>query len=205
MSTWALVPIKARADCKGRLRNDLGPRATRTLARAMLQHVVDEVLLARNVDQLIVVSPERDTLPRDIALVTDGGGDLNAAVRLGRDHALAHGASALLVLAADLPAVIAGEIDAFIALGRRSRIAIATDRAGTGTNALYVDNPREFEFGFGANSRWRHEQEAHRHGTSPSQCVLPGLAADVDTAHDLEKWSWTAGWSMPPAIVGASA
>jgi 2-phospho-L-lactate guanylyltransferase len=205
MSIWALVPIKARAECKGRLRDDLDPRARQALARAMLQHVVGEALRSRNVDRLIVVSPERDTLPPEIALVVDQGSDLNAAIRLGRDHALTQGARALLVLAADLPVVTAAEIDAFVALGRNRRIAIATDRAGTGTNALYVGNPQEFEFGFGANSRWRHEHEARRHGIWPAQCVLPGLAADLDTARDLEKWSWVGGWSIPQALAGVGA
>lgn len=205
MTTWALVPIKARAECKGRLRDDLDPSARRALARAMLQHVVDEVLRTRNVDRLIVVSPERDTLPHKTTLVVDQGSDLNAAIRLGRDHALAQGARALLVLAADLPVVTAAEIDAFVALGRRCRVAIATDRAGTGTNALYVGNPEEFEFGFGTNSRRRHEREARRHGIRPAQCVLPGLAADLDTVRDLETCGLVGSRSLPQAIAEVRA
>lgn len=205
MTTWALVPIKARAECKGRLRDDLDPRARRALARVMLQHVVDEVLRARSVDRLIVVSPERDLLPREIALVVDRGSDLNAAIRLGRDHAVNRGARALLVLAADLPTVTAAEIDAFVALGRNRRVAVAIDRAGTGTNALYVGNPRDFEFGFGANSRWRHQDEARRHGIWPAQCVWPGLAGDLDTARDLERCSWVGGRPMSQAIAAVKA
>jgi 2-phospho-L-lactate guanylyltransferase len=205
MTTWALVPIKARAECKGRLRDDLDPRARRALARAMLEHVVDEALRSRKVDRLIVVSPERDTLPREIALIVDQGSDLNAAIHLGRDHALTQGARALLVLAADLPAVTAAEIDAFVALGRRHGVAIASDRARTGTNAIYVGNPQEFQFCFGANSRLRHEREARRRGAWPVHVSAPGLAADVDTGSDLEMWPWFGRRPVPQAIAEVSA
>lgn len=205
MTCWALVPIKARTECKARLRNDLDPAARRALARAMLAHVVEQASRSRNVTRVIVVSPERDVLPRDISLVIDQGRDLNAAIRLGRDHALSQGAGALLVLAADLPTVTATEIDTFVARGRRSHIAIAPDRAGTGTNALYVENPRDFEFCFGANSRLRHQREARRHGIAPAHCSLPGLADDLDTSRDLERWLWVGGQSMRQAIAEVNA
>lgn len=188
MTCWALVPIKARSECKGRLRADLEPPARRALARTMLEQVLDAAVRSQVVDQIVVVSPERDSVPRHISVIQDRGTDLNAALRLGRDHALAQGATELLVLAADLPQVTPGEIDALVALGRPRGVAIASDRSGAGTNALYVGRVAGFEFCFGSNSRQEHEHRARDLGISPARCVLPGLAADIDTASDLTQW-----------------
>lgn len=188
MSCWALVPIKARAECKGRLRTELGMPARLALAREMLAHVLTEVARSNYVDKVVVVSPERDTLPPDISVVADQGTDLNDALQLGRRFAFSQGARELLVLAADLPQVTAAEIDAFIVTGRRRGIAIATDWGGVGTNALFIATPSRFAFRFGPDSRSRHEREARRHGVEAALCRLPGLAADLDTGADLGRW-----------------
>lgn len=205
MSCWALVPIKARAECKGRLRTTLNAPARRALAREMLTHVLTEAARSNHIDRVVVVSPERDTLPPEISVVTDQGTDLNDALQLGRRFAFSQGARELLVLAADLPEITVAEIDALIDTGRRRGIAIATDRSGIGTNALFIAMPPTFEFCFGPDSRSRHEREARRHGIVAALCRSPGLAADLDTGADMGRWLWEGQWSGRRSTAEVSA
>ena len=202
MTCWALVPIKARIACKTRLRDRLGTPARRELARDMLAHVLGAVAGSGHVNHVVVVSPERDQVPSNVLVIVDDGEDLNAALDAGRAHALSRGARELLVLAADLPEVTTAEIDRLIMAGRRSGVAIAPDRAGTGTNALFLASPADFTFCFGADSRTRHEQESRKRDIAPALCRLPGLAADLDTGEDLERWLVTSRWAAVARVAG---
>jgi hypothetical protein len=93
-----------------------------------------------HVDHVVVVSPERDTVPLDVSVIMDAGEDLNGALDVGRAYAVSRGARELLVLAADLPEATAAEIDLLITAGRRSGVAIAPiDPTGT---MLFSANPR---------------------------------------------------------------
>ena len=84
---------------------------------------------------------------RAIGLVERAPG-LNAALVAARSVAVARGASAIVVLPADLPAITALAVDclveaAVLAAARRRRavVAIVPDRHGSGTNALLVSPP----------------------------------------------------------------
>ena len=188
MSCWVIVPIKTRSECKSRLRNAMQPPARRRLAQEMLEHVLAQASHSDLVDKVLVVSPERDRLSRYVLLLQDRGKDLNAALDMGRALAISRGASELTILAADLPMVTTSEIDSLVAAGRQSEVAIAPDRAGIGTNGLFLAKPQNFAFQFGTGSFARHEAEAIRRGSRPTRCILPGLAADVDTGDDLQHW-----------------
>ena len=198
-SCWAVVAVKARARCKSRLAPLLDDAGRVRLAREMLGHVLDVVRATQAVDALLVVSPERDTLPADVALVEDAGDDLNHAFEIARQYAIGAGAGPLLLLPADLPALRRDDLDALIAGGSASGIAIAPDHAGTGTNALYLEHPAGFPLAFGADSRAAHVRAARERGLLPSIIVRPGLQADIDTVRDFEAhWS---GWPLAPGVV----
>jgi 2-phospho-L-lactate/phosphoenolpyruvate guanylyltransferase len=191
MSCWTVIPVRARAGCKSRLAAGVARDVRRDLACRMLEHVLAMAMRAGTIERIVVVSPERDAVPPDIPVVRDSGLDLNAALNAARDFVLANGAHQLLVLPADLPSVTADGIDGFVAAGRRSRAALAPDRAGTGTNALYLEDPAGFRFCFGRGSRRRHESEAARHGIRPALFAASGFAADLDTLEDLRRWRQT--------------
>ncbi len=182
---WALVPVKTRDLCKSRLSGRLPAEARLSLVRSMLERGLAALRESKTVDRIAVVSPERDTVPSDILLLADPGGGLNAALEAGRLALLAQGARELLILPADLPLVTAEDIDLLVERGRRGGFALATDAAGTGTNALYVAPPAPFRLQFGPGSCFLHMQEAARLGLGAELLHTAGFDLDVDGPSEL--------------------
>src|ERR1035441_8420440 len=73
----ALIAIKERSRCKTRLSEALGSAARLELVRSMLTAVLSAARGARTVRQIIVVSPERDSVPADVPVLADTGECLN--------------------------------------------------------------------------------------------------------------------------------
>ena len=181
----ALVAVKRRAECKGRLAGRLAAETRLSLVRLMLERVLTALRAARTIDRIAIVSPERDTVPPDIPVLGDSGHGLNAALDAARRILVDQGAGELVVLPADLPMISAADIDALVEIGRRTGFALATDVAGKSTNALYLAAPAAFHFQFGPGSRRRHIKEAMRLGLKPELVQAPGLEFDLDVAEDL--------------------
>jgi 2-phospho-L-lactate guanylyltransferase len=183
----ALIAIKARDRCKTRLGEALPPSARRDLVRAMLSSVLHAAQNATTVHSVLVISPERDTLPADIPVLADTGASLNSALlnahRLVRDF----GCHEIVVLPADLPEITSADIDELVRAGRTAGCAIAPDAAGVGTNALYLATQALFQFQFGPDSRRLHLCEAQRLGLHPRVVHRPGLELDIDSPADLER------------------
>jgi len=185
MSCWALVPIKSRAECKGRLAGLLAPAERLRIVREMAGRVLAAARGTRWVDHVAVVSPERDSVPMDVLVLDDPSCGLNPALEFARHELVVRGAGELVVLPADLPLVTAADIDLLVTLGRRTGFALATDTACTGTNALFLKPADAFRFQFGPDSRRHHHAEAARLGTSPVYVRTRGLEFDLDRVEDL--------------------
>jgi 2-phospho-L-lactate guanylyltransferase len=191
--TCALVAIKARAQCKSRLAEVLAPADRLQLVRSMLEAVLAAARGAQSVQQILVVSPERDCVPAAIPVLADSGGGLNAALSAAQETLREFGCHELVVLPADLPQVTGAEIDELVRAGRAGGFAIAPDGAGVGTNALYLNTPQPFRFRFGPDSARLHVAQALSLGLNPQQVRLTGLEFDVDCPADvrrLEEQSW---------------
>jgi 2-phospho-L-lactate guanylyltransferase len=191
----ALIAIKERSRCKTRLSAALGATARLQLVRSMLAAVLSAAGGARTVAQIIVVSPERDTVPADLAVLADSGEGLNGALMQAHRMLRNFDCTEVVILPADLPNVTAAEIDGLVHAGRRGGFAIAPDAAGVGTNALCLASPHPFRFQFGVDSRRLHLEEAERTGLSSEVIRLPGLEFDVDwpdDLHQLEEQQWLA-------------
>lgn len=187
MGCWAIVPIKAAESCKTRLADGLSPARRRWLARGMLDRVLRAALASPAVDRVLLVSPEAHVLPAGVQQVFDRGCGLNEALEVGRDAALAGGATRLLVLAADLPLLAAADIEALVGAGGAGCLALAVDRHRGGTNALCLEPLVPFTFAFGTDSAARHADEAARRGLRLSRVATPGLEFDVDTQADMAR------------------
>jgi 2-phospho-L-lactate guanylyltransferase len=191
----ALIAIKRRAECKTRLSQVLTPVERIELVRSMLEAVLSAARAAQTVRQIIVLSPERDCVADEIPVLADSGEGLNSA--LTQAHAMVRdfGCSELVILPADLPLISAAEIDDLVRAGRTCGVAIASDTAGVGTNALCLVSPRSFRFQFGADSKELHLEESRRLGLRASLVQRPGLEFDVDSPADLtllDRQSWLA-------------
>jgi 2-phospho-L-lactate/phosphoenolpyruvate guanylyltransferase len=183
----ALIAIKERSRCKTRLSEALAPSARIQLVRSMLAAVLSAAGGARTVRQIIVVSPERDSVPAEVPVLADTGECLNSALMQAHQVLRGWGCREVVILPGDLPNITAAEIDGLVRAGRSGGFAIAPDTAGVGTNALCVVSLDPFRFQFGPQSRRLHLQEAERAGFSPQVVRLPGLEFDVDSGDDLNR------------------
>ncbi len=191
----ALIAVKERVRCKTRLSEALAPAARIRLVRSLLAAVLAAAAAARTLRQVIVVSPERDTVPAHVPVLADSGAGLNGALMQAHRVLREFACREVVILPADLPNVTAADIDALVGAARRGGFAIAPDASGAGTNALCIDSAEPFGFRFGDDSRRRHVAEAERLGMSAEIVQLPGLAFDVDTPADLvrlEEEQWLA-------------
>jgi 2-phospho-L-lactate guanylyltransferase len=195
--TWAVVPMRGLATAKTRLGPDLDPGTRRELAQAMLRRTLAATRDARSIAGTVVVTKDPDVAGlahahRGVGLVEDLPG-LNEAIDAARSVAVARGATAVLVLPADLPNVSAEAIDALVGAAAAQAgheppfgglVLLVTDQHGRGTNALLLAPPEVIAPAFGADSRNAHRAAAHATGAQVVELDGP-LSLDVDTPEDL--------------------
>jgi 2-phospho-L-lactate guanylyltransferase len=192
------VPLRGPGG-KTRLGAELPPEGRERLVAALAGRVLDALLAAPGLERVVVVTAD----PVHAAAVAGGRAvevlaqpsdvrGLNPAVALGRDRARGLGARRTLVLHADLPLLTPDDVAAVLAPG--AAVVVAPDAAGTGTNALVLDELRATGLvtRFGVGSRERHEAAARALGLDVAVVQRPGLAQDLDTAAD---------WAALPAAL----
>lgn len=193
-STWALVPLRGLEDAKTRLGAALDPEERFELVVDMATRTLTTARDARGLSGTVLVTAD----PAAAKMAVDFGArtivqrlpGLNAALREARGLALDLGATAVLVLPIDLPAISARAIEALLADADAHRapgrplVLAVPDRHGTGTNALLVTPPDAIEPAFGEGSF-----EAHRAAAEAAGAVFVRhggpLTLDVDTGADL--------------------
>ena len=193
---WAVVPIRGLATAKTRLGPELDPATRRMLVEAMLRRTLTATRDARSLAGTVVVTKDPGVagLAHDhhaVGLVERLPG-LNEAIEAAGSVAIARGATAMLVLPADLPAVSAAAIDALVAAAAGAPdpgadgglVALVTDRHGRGTNALLLSPPAVIAPAFGEDSRAAHRAAAASAGARFVEVGGP-LSLDVDTPADL--------------------
>lgn len=163
------------------------------LASQLLQRVLK---VAREVtDDVVVISPSRPLLeivePSGARLVVQRGMGLNSGLDQVRFDALVDDVTTLVVLHGDLPNLHAADIETLLGAlpaDGSPGVAIAPDRAGTGTNGLVLRPPGVIRFRFGAGSFALHLEEVERAGVPLVAVNRAGLAFDLDTPEDLARW-----------------
>ena len=191
MSVRIIVPHRGLAAAKTRLAPVLDDGEREALARRLLEQVLRAAHEACG--DVVVISPSEALASlvgaAGARLVVQRGMGLNAGLEQARDEALADGVATLLILHGDLPNLGTGDVDALLGALPASRgVAIAPDRAGTGTNGLALRPPDAIGFRFGAGSLLAHREEAERVGVPFVEVHRPGLAFDLDTPADLARW-----------------
>ncbi|MEA2537271.1 MAG: 2-phospho-L-lactate/phosphoenolpyruvate guanylyltransferase [Chloroflexota bacterium] len=189
-----IVPVGALEGAKSRLGDRLDAEERQQLVVELLDRTVRAAGGARAVASVVVVSPDPAALrvasaagANPIRQVGDG---LNEGLRTAARWALADGATAVLVLAVDLPGVSVEAIEALVAGAAealqpgRSLVALVADRHERGTNALLVSPPDAIGFAFGSGSREAHLAEARAVGAITVELDGP-LSLDLDLPDDL--------------------
>ena len=197
----AIVPVRGLERAKTRLGEALDPEERRALVEGLLRRTIRAAITTPGIRAVAVVSPDPEALAvaADSGAVTlpQGGGGLNEGLAEGRAWARELGASALLVVPADLPAIGPYELGRVLAAARdglatsraagaaaTSLVALVPDRAGQGTNLLLLAPPGAIPFQFGPGSRAAHARAAARSGATYLEFQGP-LGLDLDTPDDL--------------------
>ncbi len=183
-----LVPIKRLDACKQRLSGILDAGQRRSLMLALLEDALAQAFAAERATAVSVVTD--DALAAAVAnacgarSVSDGGLEWNAGLR----HALGllrPAPAGVLFLAADLPTVVAADIDAMIDACPARGVAIGRAH-DEGTNALALRPPGAIVPAFGSpRSSAVHAALARGAGVESVLVDRPGLALDLDTPDDL--------------------
>jgi 2-phospho-L-lactate guanylyltransferase len=191
VTTRVIVPHRGLEAAKTRLAPVLSAAERGELAAHLLRRVLRVVREA--VPDVVVISPS-PTLGDLVSeagagLLVQHGMGLNEGLEQARQAALAEGVGTLAVLHGDLPELEPSDVAALIADVPTPRgVAIAPDRAGTGTNGLALRPPDAIPFHFGAGSRAAHAAAAEAANVPLTVVERPGLAFDLDTPEDLRGW-----------------
>jgi 2-phospho-L-lactate/phosphoenolpyruvate guanylyltransferase len=192
--TVIFIPCKNLDRGKSRLAGCLTPRSRRALCEFFLCRTLDVATRAVTPHHVRVVTsdPRVETIARDygVAVISDGGGGLNAALENGRQHVLAERlGQAGLVLPIDLPLATPAELGKVVSAAEE--VVIVPDEARTGTNVLRLGAHAfgRFRFAFGVRSYAAHCAEARAAGFEAVTLEAPNLAFDVDRPEQYRRWA----------------
>ncbi|TFG68395.1 MAG: 2-phospho-L-lactate guanylyltransferase [Thermomicrobiales bacterium] len=198
----AIIPVGTFEGAKSRLGGALDAEERQDLVEGLLTQTVLAALGVDRLDDVLVVSPDREVLrqaadlgARTLLQRTEG---LNAGLREARGDVVAGGAEAVVVLPIDLPFVdgeaIATVVDALVEGdpdqptgtpgADQPAVVLVTDRHGTGTNTIGLKPPDIIEPAFGPDSRRAHRTAAEAAGALYVEVDGP-LTIDLDTPDDL--------------------
>ena len=191
MTTRLIVPHRGLDAAKTRLAPVLTPEERGELAAHLLRRVLR--IARQAIPDVVVISPSAALAElveeAGARLLVQRGMGLNEGLDQARSAAVGDGVATLVVLHGDLPELTVPDVGALAtALGVRDGVAIAPDRAGSGTNGLALRPPGAIGFHFGAGSRAAHEAAAREAGQRAVVVERPGLAFDLDTPEDLRAW-----------------
>jgi 2-phospho-L-lactate/phosphoenolpyruvate guanylyltransferase len=190
----AIVPVRTLEGAKSRLGGALDAEERQDLVRLLLERTVAAARLVPEIEAVLVVSPDPAILElasRHGARPIEQRGDgLNEGLAEAATVALGDGATAILVIAGDLPSVSDTSIGEIVATAAaagskaRALVVVVPDRHGRGTNALLLSPPGAIRFAFGTDSRSVHQAAAHAAGALSLEVDGP-LSLDLDLPEDL--------------------
>lgn len=210
--TTALLPLRSPGVGKTRLAGALSVEQRSGLAGAMLADVAS-ALGGSKVDEVVVVAgggaaaAAASALGLDVLVDPPGVSDLDGALRAAATRL--GPVPGLLVVAADLPRLTVGDVDAVLATDADVVVAPTTDG---GTGGLLRRPSDACASAYGPGSAVRHHRLAERVGLEVRAVSVAGFRDDVDTVADLAALrdapalgTRTAAWlgSLPPAVLPA--
>lgn len=198
-STWAIIPVKSLNESKRRLANVLSATERADLIHRFLTRTLAALNQSELIDRILVVSSDEQVLATAHLhgaelLVETAVHGLNPAVSQAAHFAAEAGASAVLILPADLPFIQTEDVAIMVREGMNGRhpsphLTICSDDKGKGSNALFISPPVPFTFHYGPDSFAQHVQEAAQRGLAVHIIQNePNLKFDLDTEEDWQKY-----------------
>jgi 2-phospho-L-lactate/phosphoenolpyruvate guanylyltransferase len=197
-----LVPLRSVDSGKSRLGQALDAEERGALVLGLLARTLDVLAAWPQAQRVYLVTADAATgelaqcaQPALTVLSETHEGGLNAALRAARDRAAAQGATAVLMVPADLPLLDSAALDrlldgtdAAVAAGSgHAIVVVAPADARGGTNALLVSPPALIDPQFGETSLEAHLRAAALADATVQLVIDPALGFDLDTPDDLER------------------
>lgn len=191
MKTYTVIPVKRLSDSKTRLSSILNSQERRMFSLCMLKDVLRATEDAKTLNQTVIVSSDNSV--SEIAYDHDAifleetqQNGLNAAVRKATDWCVGEGAESVLTVPADIPLVLADDLEkmAFVCRSVPS-IVITPSYNGSGTNALLRSPPNIILSNYGPDSFRRHIRSAISKQLAIYVYDSERIALDIDSVEDL--------------------
>ncbi|MBE3560466.1 MAG: 2-phospho-L-lactate guanylyltransferase [Ktedonobacteraceae bacterium] len=188
----AIIPVKNLDQAKSRLADYLTAQQRASLMLDMLHHVIATLRASDGIEQVTVVSPDAHVLEQverwGATARRENAAGHNPALTAAAREELAGETGGLLTISADLPLLQVQDVHALLERSRSYDVVLAPSQEGTGTNALLVHPPLALPYVFGPGSLQRFKQEARRRHLLYTLYSSTGLALDIDTIDDLERY-----------------
>ena len=186
------IPMKPLAQAKSRLRPALDNRARQSLARSMLDAVMQAAHESGAATAMAVISADESLQEKlehySFELVSESAPKgYNQAVRAASAWAQSKKCDALLILPSDLPLITPEDVRSMARLATlcpRS-VVLAPDARFWGTNALLLRPPHILAPAFGPDSARRHRRLAREQKLSVFLYLSSTLSHDIDYPSDL--------------------
>jgi 2-phospho-L-lactate guanylyltransferase len=193
MSIWAIIPARPLEDGKSRLAEALTPAERHRLNQRFFRQTLDVTAAVVGRERTLVISRSEPLLSiaRSLSfetLLEAPPHGLNTALTQAADAVRRHGATGVLSVSCDLPFLIPDELRALLDVAREGDgLAIASDRLGTGTNALALSPVGAIPYRYGLDSFAAHQEAARAAGLTLNVVRRAGLSFDIDTPDDFEQ------------------
>ena len=186
----AVVPVKVPRKSKMRLSHLLNAAERTSLTISMLINVLTALRRAESIASVTVVSADRG-----LRQLVEGCGAsfLWENHHQGLNRALTYalrkipGGNPILIIHADLPFLMAEEVDRLTMKAQRYPLTFVPSKDETGTNAIVMQSPNLIKLSFGRGSFGRHVMLAKKAKVRHESVRIYGIEFDVDDEQDLDK------------------
>jgi 2-phospho-L-lactate guanylyltransferase len=193
MSIWAIIPVRPLEEGKSRLAEALTQAERQRLNQRFFRQTLDVTAAVVGRERTLVVSRSETllTIARSLSFETLLEAEprgLNAALTQAAAAVQQRGATGVLSVSCDLPFLIPDELRALLEVAHQGDgLAIASDRPGTGTNALVMSPVGAIPYLYGIGSFAAHQAAARAAGLTLNVVRRAGLSFDIDTPDDFEQ------------------
>jgi len=195
---WAVVPVKALAGAKQRLKDRMGPRRE-GFTLAMLSDVLAALADSKAISGIAVVTSDQRVgeiaAQKGLMVVEeDRPAGLNAAIDLGVEAVRRLGVQRAVIVPSDIPLLTGAELDRLItAFDTQSdnrfenAIGISPSGDGGGTNCLIMGTGRVFQFQYGPGSFKIHCESAKAHQRDVYTLYSSAISLDIDEPRHVDE------------------
>jgi 2-phospho-L-lactate guanylyltransferase len=192
MALWVIVPVKSIHNGKSRLAGVLSSGDRERLNIAMLTNILHTLKDMEEITGALIISHDEsiqelaETFGFDF-LLEQKPYSLNRAIKKACGKCGEMGASAVLILPADLPLINKKSLQSILDKNADPPVVVITpDRRKEGTNSLLINPVNGFNFQFGENSFFLHQNTASMMEYRVEIVDDPGMELDLDIPEDWE-------------------